>query len=950
MGMLSREIVIRKLKEHEKFRKKEQTTLAQLHDVFEEGEGLEFLGDPMWWRYPEDIDTDRIYITTGVEFRQIRLMAREVIFHFLLLGFVSAYILNTRSSDAFLAREEQLKFWQGCNSTTPETAREFREGIYEKCDVETVVDIKTFWTWLDMKFVPLAFTPQPEYEKGFAERITSFDSNSFKIGLNPRLIGDPHRPANLLLGLIRMRQVRVQKNQGCTVSSLFSHIFSDCRALFKEAHQSTSDFSSSEAPTYTLKNYQWKTDESTGATAIAGQFSEYPASGFLVDFPLYETEAHMLVHDLWNFGWLDSGTRAVVLEFSFLNTNVNIIVNNRMLFEFAPTGNVILRQEVDAWPVWQLEFMLAGDQALNAFIYTALLAILLIYQVWNISWHMRQCGLKFFGYGWNYVDIASVVLWIIHFSFRITAYTNISSEVNLSPSRIGHPEYFMPFSRAVVDPLQKARTCLSFLSLTVWFKTLKYACIFTGFRTLVRVMGKSLGNLFNFSLVVLVIFFAFAVSFYVGFGGNDQRFTDMFGTFLILFFYLVGGFELNLYDWFLPGSDIIRPLIFLLYLLLTYFILVNVFMAIVLDSYTMVVVIRKAQSTLPRKVGYQDGESKNFMITFLYVYYHFLRGIDLVGEEEKKEEDAEFEFIDLEELPGVVAKKWLMKKRRMMETVARVNGEEMPPQKGFDDDDNEEGEDYFDEHGNYVPKDQAPQAEHPSLSGNFNKGMGRIKEKIMSALMPDSQKALNGIRTIPKTTRPGLSTKGMYVDNPDAMGGAIGLPQLQRLLDEDKALRILLGSADALAVIKRFKYIPNEDDNLRAMKAMESGAGNGELAGLDGDDLGEWEDTENETINQLQEVVFSRLDKLEKSSLDVDITEVPQIKFLATQLSDLLSDVQNCWREGIISVLESANLISGSLLQFTKNVEDVSQNHNNIMEKLCVDEDGSDEEEEMEED
>eukprot|EP00392_Amoebophrya_sp_AT5.2_P002863 g2868.t1 len=937
--MLSREIVIRKLKEHEKFRKKEQTTLAQLHDVFEEGEGMEFLGDPMWWRYPEDIDTDRIYITTGVEFRQIRLMAREIVFHFLLLAFVTAYILNTRSSDAFLAREEQLKFWQGCNATTPENAREYREQIFEKCDVESVVDIKTFWTWLDRKFVPLAFTPQPAYESGFATRTTSFEKNEFKIDLSPRLIGDPHRPANLLLGLIRMRQVRVQKNQGCTVSSLFSHIFSDCRALFQEAFQSTSDFSSSEAPTYTLKNYQWKDDESTGATSLPGQFSEYPASGFLVDFPLYETEAHMQVHDLWNFGWLDSGTRAVVLEFSFLNTNVNVIVNNRMLFEFAPTGNVVYRHEVDAWPVWQLEFMISGDQALSAFLYTILLAFLLIYQVWNIFWHMKQCGLKFFGYGWNYVDISSVVLWIIHFSFRITAYTNVSSEVNLSPTRIGHPEYFMPFARAVVDPLSKARTCLSFLSLTVWFKTLKYSGIVPTCRTLVRVMGKSIGNLFNFSLVVLVIFFAFAVSFYVGFGSTDQRFTDMWGTFLILFFYLVGGFELNLYDWFLPGSDVIRPLIFLLYLLLTYFILVNVFMAIVLDAYTMVVVIRKAQSTLPRKVGQpENGETKNFLLTWLYVYYHFLRGIDLVGEEEKKEEDAEYEFIDLEELPGVVAKKWLMKKRRMMETVARVNGEELPPRKELDEDDADMGdEDFFDENGNYVPRDQ----EQPSLTSNFSKGFGSLREKVVSALMPASQKALHMVREIPKTTRAGLTTKGMYVDNPDAMGGAIGRPQLQRLLDEDKALRILVGSADALAVIKRFKYVPNEEDHLRAIKAMEE---NTQPVASAEDDM--WEDAENETINQLQEVVFSRLDKLEKSSLDVDVTEVPQIKFLATQLADLLSDVQNCWREGIIQVLESANLISGSLLQFTKNVEDVSSNHNTIMEKLCVDEEDDEDEEE----
>ena len=59
---ISRESVLRKLKERERYRKREQTVLAQLHDVFEEGEGHEFLGDPMWWRYVEDIDCDRIKV------------------------------------------------------------------------------------------------------------------------------------------------------------------------------------------------------------------------------------------------------------------------------------------------------------------------------------------------------------------------------------------------------------------------------------------------------------------------------------------------------------------------------------------------------------------------------------------------------------------------------------------------------------------------------------------------------------------------------------------------------------------------------------------------------------------------------------------------------------------------------------------------------------------------
>lgn len=52
-------------------------------------------------------------------------------------------------------------------------------------------------------------------------------------------------------------------------------------------------------------------------------------------------------------------------------------------------------------------------------------------------------------------------------------------------------------------------------------------------------------------------------------------------------------------------------------------------------------------------------------------------------------------FIDLEELPGVVAKKWLLKKKRMLEVVAKVNGEEIKQPSAEENQDSNRG--YSDE-------------------------------------------------------------------------------------------------------------------------------------------------------------------------------------------------------------------------------------------------------------
>lgn len=52
--------------------------------------------------------------------------------------------------------------------------------------------------------------------------------------------------------------------------------------------------------------------------------------------------------------------------------------------------------------------------------------------------------------------------------------------------------------------------------------------------------------------------------------------------------------------------------------------------------------------------------------------------------------------------------------------------------------------------------------EIPSLTQNISKSMKRVRERVKNALMPESQKALNQVKQIPVTTKPQLTTKGMY--------------------------------------------------------------------------------------------------------------------------------------------------------------------------------------------
>merc|ERR1719486_1007980 len=116
------------------------------------------------------------------------------------------------------------------------------------------------------------------------------------------------------------------------------------------------------------------------------------------------------------------------------------------------------------------------------------------------------------------------------------------------PKVVGQPEMFMPFSM-VMGSLIESNRILCFLVMICWIKLFKYLCLCGYFRLLVRVLERCAKELVIFSLLLLVIFFGFAVAFFIGFGDNYETFSTVSNSFLVLFFMLLGGFSIDP-DWF----------------------------------------------------------------------------------------------------------------------------------------------------------------------------------------------------------------------------------------------------------------------------------------------------------------------------------------------------------------------------------------------------------------
>lgn len=169
----------------------------------------------------------------------------------------------------------------------------------------------------------------------------------------------------IMLGNTRIRQLRVAKNRGCEVHAAFSHFTTRtpkggteklaCYSPFTVEHQSTIPFDPRHTPKNVVqffshsqfrssepgKSTQFRND--AGMTPMHGVHSGpegYPGEGYYWDLPLKKQDALDVVTELRNWNWIDKKTRAIIIENSVVNPNTNIIVSNRLLFEFNAFGGV----------------------------------------------------------------------------------------------------------------------------------------------------------------------------------------------------------------------------------------------------------------------------------------------------------------------------------------------------------------------------------------------------------------------------------------------------------------------------------------------------------------------------------------------------------------------------------------------------------------------------------
>jgi hypothetical protein len=879
---------------------KVETPLAELSEALDdEHEAEKFIGDPMFWRHFMDIDQLRVFRPTSVEFRNLRIMFWEWIAYMFFLFLFTLFIFALQSPDVYESKRQQLDYWLGCDASG--------------CAIDRVKDITSFWSWSQNDLLNKAFPTVLPPEIPVANITTAFAGNEYSIIYRPRMVGETN--TNILLGTIRSRQLRVQKNQGCEVSSLYRHAFPDCYNTFNGEIQSKEPYDSRYTPMYLVPSYQFscsdqtsdscerRTSRTTDMSEIQGSLAAtpYPGDGYFYDVPADLGEARVMLGDLYDWNWVDSATRAVVYEMTVLNSNTNVVVNLQILFEFGPTGSVKASQQVQGYRVLFLTWAFNEGDELVVGLFQVVVCVMFAVMAAYMFWLCRRTGLvKFLTFPWNTLDVMNICLWCVYCYQRYNVLQAISSEASLQPAKVGHPMHFMAFSKYFYD-LQNASKVLSFLTLFAWLRLMKYAVFFGSLRLLQETVMNCIHRLMVFAVLIVVMFLGFGLSFFIGVGQDSSEFTTFGQSFAGLFFRFIEGISIDA-SWFEPMGGpgrLVGPFISVSFLLGTDFVLANIFMAIVVESYVGLTVAAKARATEA------DLTKRNPMFLFLYTYYHTLRKLSLLTDDEALPEERS---IPLHELPGIVVRKWHEKKKRMQLLVDKELGDltEEDMQRMIA---NMEG----------GPESNAARANKKKttlerltkLCGAIQRGMSLPEASDFEVLEPEQQH-----------TRVRLYGNVRADDEEE-----ISLQQLQSLMDGEPMLQILLGTKNAIDVIKYFKTFPkDEEDEPMPSKMMEDKAP---------------EKTSLEKVAELQENVFRKVETLEKAKLNMERLSVPYVDEMADSIQFELNNSQNEWRQQLTGIMEVLTQITDAFTDVKKSIDNVQSNHVELTQLLTGESEGS---------
>ncbi|NWZ95201.1 PK2L1 protein, partial [Nesospiza acunhae] len=376
---------------------------------------------------------------------------------------------------------------------------------------------------------------------------------------------------NLLLGVPRMRQLKV-KNNSCVVHDDFKEEISGCYDVYSEDKEERVSFG-------LINGTAWRyhSEEELGGSSHWGILTSYSGGGYYIDLKMTREESAEALQVLKEKLWLDRGTRVVFIDFSVYNANINLFCVLRLVVEFPATGGAI--------PSWQIRTvkLIRYVSTWDFFVVACeiVFCVFIFYYVVEEALELHIHKFQYFTSIWNILDVVVILLSIVAIGFHIFRTTEVN---RLLGELLEHPNTYADFEFLAFWQTQYNNMNAVNLFFA-WIKIFKYISFNKTMTQLSSTLARCAKDILGFAIMFFIVFFAYAQLGYLLFGTQVENFSTFVKCIFTQFRIILGDFDYNSID---SANRVLGPLYFVTYVFFVFFVLLNMFLAIINDTYSEV--------------------------------------------------------------------------------------------------------------------------------------------------------------------------------------------------------------------------------------------------------------------------------------------------------------------------------------------------------------------------
>ncbi|XP_051241288.1 polycystin-2 isoform X2 [Dicentrarchus labrax] len=376
---------------------------------------------------------------------------------------------------------------------------------------------------------------------------------------------------NLLLGVPRLRQIKV-RNESCSVHEDLRDEVPDCYNMYTPANEDTTSFGPENGTAWV-----YATESEMNGSSYWGQVSKYGGGGYYQDLSRTKEESAMQLQFLKDHLWLDRGTRAVILDFSVYNGNINLFCIARLLVEFPATGGVVTSWQFQT--VRLIRYVSSWDYFVG--LCEVAFCLFILYYVVEEVLEIRIHRLHYFKSLWNCLDVLIVALSVVAIIMNITRTAMVGNLLKgLLENHTAHPNF-----ESLANLQVQFNNVAAIIVFFSWVKLFKFINFNKTMSQLSSTMSRCAKDLVGFAIMFFIIFLAYAQLAYLVFGTQVNDFSTFQASIFTQFRIILGDFEFSEIE---EANPVLGPIYFTTFVFFIFFILMNMFLAIINDTYSEV--------------------------------------------------------------------------------------------------------------------------------------------------------------------------------------------------------------------------------------------------------------------------------------------------------------------------------------------------------------------------